>query len=189
MKILIASNNAHKVLEIQNLLPEGWEVLSFKDFPELSSPEENGITLAENAKIKAEYGFLNTGIPTLADDTGLFVDALEGRPGVHSARYAGPQGVDVDNVNLLLQELSGNENRSAFFITVLAWCIEGKVVYFEGKLSGNMDTQISGKQGFGYDPIFIPQGFEKSLANFSMEEKNSISHRKKALIAWLTAIN
>ncbi|MDO5027790.1 MAG: RdgB/HAM1 family non-canonical purine NTP pyrophosphatase [Bacillota bacterium] len=187
-KILLATNNSHKVDEISHILKDlGYEVLArdqvYKgDF----DVEENAPDLKGNALLKAQAlsNLVGSKYLVLADDTGLFVDALKGEPGVHSARYAGDQHNDEDNKKKLLQELKEvNEGaRTAAFITVLALVQEGKApVFIEGRLEGHIALEEKGSAGFGYDPLFIPKDYERSLGQMSPEEKNQISHRHKAL--------
>lgn len=188
-KILLATNNNHKVEEIKNILKDlGYEVLARDqvyngDF----DVDENADTLAGNALLKAQAlkDLVSDDYIVLADDTGLFVDALGGDPGVHSARYAGDQHDDEDNKKKLLEELKNVKegSRTARFITVLALVETGKApVFLEGRLEGKIDFEEHGSGGFGYDPLFIPEGYDISLGQMSADEKNHISHRHNALI-------
>lgn len=171
----------------QILEPLGIDLFSAYDYPELTEIEETGSTLKENALIKAKETFRITGVPSLADDSGLEVDALNLLPGVHSARYAGPDADDHKNVEKLLAELSSQQNpnnRKARFKCVLAYVDSGNVHYFEGVCEGNITTVRSGSSGFGYDPVFKPKGYDTTFAEMSADEKNRISHRGKALSAF-----
>lgn len=182
MKIILASGNLHKVEEIAAYLSDlGIEVLPLTAFlPEYIAPEESGDTLEENAKIKAQA--LQACLPeawVLADDSGLFVDALGGEPGVHSARYAGEDASDERNNAKLIHALVGKE-RSAAFRSVLCLMDDQGEHYFQGEIPGNILEQPRGKGGFGYDPYFLPSGQRETFAEMSMEDKNKISHRALA---------
>lgn len=182
-EILIATGNPGKLAEFEKLLaPIGIRILSVKDFPELPDPIEDGATLEANALIKAKSAYEHSGILSLSDDTGLEVDALSGAPGVLSARYSDPGATPEKNVQKLLSELSGIQNRKARFRTVLAlYPLGGHPKYFEGICTGIITEQTTGKQGFGYDPIFRPEGYNITFAEMSSEEKNQISHRGRAM--------
>jgi len=190
MKILIATENQNKAVELKGILPvalrgETVEYLTLKEFPGFIMPEENGATLEENAVIKARAAAAIAGLPALADDTGLEVDALNGAPGVKSARYAGADKDVTANNRKLLKELDGLplEKRTARFKTVACYAEPcGKVITAEGTIEGYIGFDYKGKNGFGYDPLFIVKGTEKTLAELSLEEKNKISHRKKAFV-------
>lgn len=182
MKYLLATFNPSKLKEIKSILPESIEVVCLSDIPGAEEPEENGDTLEANAKIKAEYGYRLTGLPTIADDTGLLVEALNGRPGVYSARYAGEPSNAERNMQKLLEELRSADNRNAEFRTVIALIQkDGNLMYFTGVLKGEIADAAQGTYGFGYDPVFIPEGDDRTLGAYSSEEKNRISHRAKAL--------
>ncbi len=190
-KLVLASRNKHKIGEMRELLlPLGIEVMSALDFPELQEVEEDQPTLDGNALKKARYVHEVTGLPSLSDDTGLEVDALNGAPGVFSARYAGENVTYQDNVSKLLSELEGKENRNAQFRTVMAF-IDGEIEHtFEGTVPGVITNQQKGLGGFGYDPIFLPEGFDKTFAELDPEDKNAISHRGRAIqkfVAFLSA--
>ncbi|TNE70013.1 RdgB/HAM1 family non-canonical purine NTP pyrophosphatase [bacterium] len=181
--LLLATKNKNKVFEFTELLkPLGIEVLCATDFPELPDVEEDGETFEENALKKARTLSIITGKPTLADDSGLLVDALNGAPGVYSARYAGEKASYAENVNKLIAELSslGEFPYSAHFKTVLCLVDGEQVNYFSGECHGEILSERKGEKGFGYDPVFIPNGFEQTFAEMSKEEKNAISHRAKA---------
>lgn len=181
MKIVFATNNLNKLAEIRQLMPEGIEVLSLKDINCLEELPETSDTLEDNAAQKAFYVYDNYGHNCFADDTGLEIDALEGRPGVYSARYAGPDCVAEDNMQKVLEELEGEFNRDAIFRTAISLVIDGKEFQFEGMVEGQIIPEKWGDEGFGYDPIFLADGYEKSFAQMSMEEKSAISHRGEAV--------
>lgn len=181
MKLLFATNNKHKLEEISALMPEKIELISLHQAGITGDIPETGSTLVENAIIKAEYGYKKTGLWCFADDTGLEVDALNGAPGVYSARYAGEGKNSHENVQLLLKNLQGIENRAARFKTVIALIYNGKTFLFEGVVNGRITDTPGGDGGFGYDPIFIPDGFNQTFAQMPLVEKNTISHRAKAV--------
>lgn len=198
-EIVLATRNPHKVIEIRAALSRlGGMVrlLHLGDFPGAPEVTEDGTTLEENAIKKARVLSQFTGLPALADDTGLMVAALDGEPGVCSSRYAGPQATYADNVRKLLRALAGVEmpRRRAEFRTVIAFVHDDSVHIAEGVCTGSIALAPAGKGGFGYDPVFIADATGKTLAEMSLEEKNQISHRgralqalRKVLIAWLSA--
>lgn len=185
MRIVFATNNLNKVKEVQNQLinTSGIELVTLKEIGFDKEIPEDFDTLEENALQKAKTIADICGLDVLADDTGLFVDALEGRPGVFSARYAGEDATDKENVQKLLAEMNGKEGRAAHFKTVfcLVSAKEG-VHYFTGVCHGEILQKQTGEDGFGYDPVFKPIGFEKSFAQMNKSEKNEISHRGKAMV-------
>lgn len=181
MKIVFATNNPNKLAEIRQLMPQGIEILSLKDINCLEELPETSDTLEDNAAQKAFYVFDNYGHNCFADDTGLEIDALDGRPGVYSARYAGPECKAEDNIQKILAEMEGEENRDASFRTIVSLVIDGKEFQFEGEVEGQIIPEKWGEKGFGYDPIFLADGHEKSFAQMSMEEKGAISHRGQAV--------
>jgi len=181
MQLIFASKNEHKVAEIRALLPAGWQLLSLNDMGEMSDIEETGETLEANALLKAQTIYSKTQLACFADDSGLEVDALHGKPGVHSARYAGPEKNDRKNGEKLLQELAGHTQRGAQFRTVIALVSASGTHYFEGAVKGNILHEFRGDMGFGYDPLFVPEGWDKTFAQVPMEVKNSVSHRALAL--------
>lgn len=196
MKIVFATNNQHKLQEIREILGDQFEILSLADIGCHEDIPETGNTLEANAHQKAEYVFDHYHIDCFADDTGLEVDALGGAPGVHSARYA--EGTDHNseaNMAKLLRELGDNDNRKARFRTVISLIqMEGgnpvcsREYQFEGVVEGRIDRKKHGSEGFGYDPVFIPEGYDKSFAELGEEIKNQISHRARAvkkLAEWL----
>ncbi len=181
MKICFATNNKNKVAEISALLPAEFEVLSLKAVGCHQELPENQETLAGNSLEKAQYLYDNYKINCFADDTGLEVEALDGAPGVYSARFAGEERSSEDNMQLLLEKLKNQENRKAQFRTVITLIIDGDIQQFEGIATGEISKKRSGEKGFGYDPIFIPEGFSKSFAEMTSTEKNRISHRGRAI--------
>ncbi len=181
MKLVFATNNKHKLEEVRSILGDRVEVLSLNDINCHDDIPETADTLQENALIKARYIYNKYGIDCFADDTGLEVDALNGEPGVYSARYAGEQHCSENNMNKLLQNLTGKTNRNAQFRTVIALIINGEEFLFNGIVKGTISKEKTGYSGFGYDPIFIPEGFNLSFAQMSSEQKNKISHRYRAV--------
>ncbi len=177
--IVVATTNAHKVEEYKRLLADQKiELKSLADFPGYPGVEENGSTFAENASIKALDACRYCDVPAFADDSGLEVTALNGRPGIHSSRYADS---DPERISRLLRELEGATDRSARFVCVIAIAINGEVIEtFEGEVRGRIIDAPRGNNGFGYDPIFVPEGMDRTFAELSSEEKNQISHRAAA---------
>ncbi|MBC1499898.1 XTP/dITP diphosphatase [Listeria weihenstephanensis] len=184
-KLVIATNNIGKAKEFEKLFgAHGIEILTLADFPEIGEIEETGTTFAENAALKAETVSKQIGQVVIGDDSGLIVDALDGAPGIYSARYAGNQHNDADNNKKLLQELSGvpNDARQAKFHCTLAIAIPDQTTqFFSGECEGSILTAPQGENGFGYDPLFYVAEFDKSMAEIAPEQKNKISHRAKAL--------
>lgn len=184
--ILLASANPHKIEELRQILEKyGIELKSTRDFPVGKEVEEDQPTLEGNALKKARYWHRLTGLPALADDTGLEVEALNGAPGVYSARYAGENGTYKQNVEKLLRELGGSRNRQSQFRTVIAYVNGGREHCFEGVCKGEITTEPKGEKGFGYDPVFCPEGYRKTFAELDAAEKNRISHRGRALQKFL----
>lgn len=181
MKLLFASSNQHKIEEIKSILPEGFELLSLKDLDFEGEIPETSDTIEGNALQKANYLSEKLSIPCFADDTGLIIPSLNNEPGVYSARYAGPQRNADDNMNLVLQKLENQSDRSAFFLTVIALNLNGENFLFEGKVDGKIISEKRGEMGFGYDPIFIPTESDKTFAEMNSEKKNKISHRSRAV--------
>lgn len=182
--IVLASRNKHKIEELKyTLAPLGISLKSTYDFPDLEEVEEDQNTLEGNALKKAQYVFDETGFPALSDDTGLEVDALDGRPGVYSARYAGESASYQENTQKLLNELSdvGQNGRSAQFRTVVALVTDAETHTFEGICRGEILKESRGDKGFGYDPVFRPEGYKETFAELDSEIKNTISHRAKAI--------
>jgi XTP/dITP diphosphohydrolase len=179
--LVFATHNDHKTAEIKKLMPEWVEVKSLNEIGYGKEIPETGTTLEQNALQKAWHVFSKLGYDCFADDTGLEVEALFGAPGVYSARYAGPEVTYEDNTNLLLKNLEKEENRKARFRTVIYLIFNGKKWLFEGVVDGTIIKERRGDGGFGYDPVFLPDGYDKTFAEMSMEEKNGISHRGRAI--------
>ena len=182
MKIVFATNNKHKLEEIKDILGKDFEIVSLAEIGCHEDIPETGLTLEENARQKSTYIVEHYNHDCFADDTGLEVDALNGEPGVHSARYA--EGTDHDseaNMRKLLSKMANVKERTARFRTVISLIINGVEHQFEGRVEGRIATEKHGKEGFGYDPIFIPEGYDKSFAELGEEVKNQISHRARAV--------
>ena len=177
MQLVFASNNSNKIAEIQALVPKSIEILSLKDIGCTEEIPETAETIEGNAILKANYVSEKYGYDCFADDTGLEVEALNGAPGVYSARYAGEQKDANDNMDKLLSELKDESNRKANFKTVIALNLNGKQNLFTGIINGKIIEEKIGTNGFGYDPIFVADGFDKTFAELSMKEKSTISHR------------
>ncbi|AOW19423.1 non-canonical purine NTP diphosphatase [Urechidicola croceus] len=189
MKIVFATNNANKLEEVKAMLPS-YEIVGLKDIGCFEDIPETADTLEGNAKIKADYITTHYGLDCFADDTGLEVEALNGAPGVYSARYAGEPSNAEKNIEKLLIELKNEYNRNAQFTTVIVLNLKGIQYIFKGMCEGEILTQKHGKKGFGYDPVFKPNGYITSFAQMTMDEKGAISHRGKAvkkLIAFLNS--
>ena len=180
MKLVFATNNKHKLEEVRAIVGDRVEILSLNDINCHDDIPETADTLQGNALIKARHIYEKYGMDCFADDTGLEVDALNGEPGVYSARYAGDECDSEANMLKLLDKLTGKSNRSAQFRTVIALIINGEEKLFNGIVKGTITEEKMGNSGFGYDPIFIPEGFSESFAQMSSEMKNSISHRYRA---------
>lgn len=184
MKIFFASHNLDKKKEIEYILSsQKILVLYINDYPDYPEVEETGTTLAMNAELKAIAGFEHTGLPSFAEDTGLEVDFLNGEPGIYAARYAGENATYSDNCKKLLDKLNGvhKENRKARFKTVLSFITKDGIKNFKGECRGLITKTASGENGFGYDPIFMPEGYNQTFAQLSKEIKNQISHRAIAV--------
>lgn len=180
-EFIFATNNKHKLSEIQSLAENSFELKSLADMNCFEDIPETADTLEGNALLKAEFVYNRFGKSCFADDTGLEVEALNGQPGVYSARYAGNNHDFEANIDKLLVELAGKTNRKARFRTVIALIINNKALYFEGIVDGVITTERKGEKGFGYDPVFLPEGFDKTFAEMTLEEKNAISHRARAV--------
>lgn len=195
MEIIFATGNQHKVVEAQKALGDSFALIMPKELGLTEEIPEDGDTLEKNAIQKAEYLWNKFGKNCFADDTGLEVDALGGAPGVYTARYAGPGKGSDANMEKLLAELSaveareGNISRTARFRTVVALILNGELKTFEGVMEGEIARARSGSEGFGYDPVFIPQGYDCTIAEISLDEKNAISHRGKAMRALAEYLN
>ncbi len=181
MKIVFATNNAHKLSEVAQVVGEKFDLVTLRECGITEDIPENEPTLEGNALAKARYVYSRTGLNCFADDTGLEVDALGGEPGVRSARYATDGHDDEANKRLLLERMQGVENRAAQFRTAVALIFDGKEYLFEGIVRGDIATEEHGEGGFGYDPLFFPEGGEKTFAEMSAEAKNEISHRGRAV--------
>jgi len=180
VELVFATNNAHKLSEVRAIVGTRFSIISLKELGCFDEIPETGVTLTENALQKAKYIHDKFQCNCFADDTGLEIEALDGRPGVYSARYAGEHCSFQDNIQKVLQELQDATDRKACFKTVIALILEGKNYFFEGKIYGEIIKEKRGAQGFGYDPIFRPLGYEKTFAEMTEVEKNSISHRALA---------
>ncbi|QYS88671.1 non-canonical purine NTP diphosphatase [Flavobacterium davisii] len=189
MKIVFASNNQNKIKEIQKLIPNSIEILSLKDINCLDDIPETATTIEGNARLKANYVTEKYGYPCFADDSGLEVEVLNGEPCVFSARYAGEEKDDQKNIKKLLNVLSCELNRKANFKTVIALNLEGEQYLFTGTVEGIITLEQKGSNGFGYDPIFIPDGHEITFAEMTLEDKSKISHRAKAVNQLIMFIN
>ena len=181
MKLVFATHNKNKFEEVKKLLPDYIDLVSLTAIGCFDEINETGKTLEENARIKADYVTKNYGLSCFADDTGLLVDVLNGEPGVYSARYAGNQKNADDNMNKLLLALENSNERTARFKTIISLNINKENHLFEGTVEGEITKEKHGTQGFGYDPIFRPIGFEQTFAELSLETKNKIGHRGKAV--------
>lgn len=185
-RIILATQNRHKIEEFQAVLPAGWDVRSAFEEGIRGELPEDGRTLEDNATQKALFLWSHVQVPSLADDSGLEVDALFGEPGVDSAIYAGPERSDSENRNKLLLLMDGKVNRMARFRTVLAWATVAGVQLFEGVVNGQITLKERGTNGFGYDSVFVPDGGDgRTFAEMSPEEKIALSHRSSAVQAWL----
>ncbi|GAB4280898.1 MAG: non-canonical purine NTP diphosphatase [Marinilabiliales bacterium] len=190
--LIFVSHNINKIKEIKNILPEKFELISLSEAGYAHEIPETGNTLEENALIKARTVYKEINSNCFADDTGLEVKALNNLPGVFSARYAGPQCNSEDNIDKLLQELQHHNDKSARFRTVIALIYDNNEFLFEGIVNGKIIHERRGNNGFGYDPVFVPDGYTKTFAEMSLNEKNIISHRARAfnkLISFLTRIS
>ncbi len=180
-RIVFATNNLHKLLEVRALIGNIFEIVSLRDIGFYGDIPETGATLAENASQKSHFIFERYGLNCFADDTGLEVDALDGAPGVYSARYAGEHASYEENVSKLLDALADEKDRRACFKTIVSLILDGKEFQFEGRVDGLILEQRAGNSGFGYDSVFLPDGYTESFAEISPELKNRISHRGKAM--------
>jgi XTP/dITP diphosphohydrolase len=189
MKIVFATNNPNKLAEIKALVPDSIEIISLKEIGCYDELPETRDTLEGNALQKAEYVVNKYQIPCFSDDTGLLVDALNGEPGVYSARYAGLENSSEKNMNKLLKNLEGQTNRSASFETVVALILNGQNHIFKGSVVGEITVEKQGLDGFGYDPIFIPENGKLTFAEMSKEAKGKISHRGRAVRKLITFLS
>jgi len=182
VELLICTNNLHKLEEIRSYIGPNYNLKSFRDLVDFEAPEETSLTFAGNALLKAQAGYKKTGLISIADDSGLEVVSLGGKPGVFSARYAGETATDSDNNEKLLQELKGISNRQARFVSALALVGSQKIIVVMGTVNGAILEEPRGDHGFGYDPLFFLPEKGKTMAELSLEEKNQISHRGRALV-------
>ncbi len=189
MKLVFATNNKHKLEEISKMAVEHIQIVSLSEIGCFDEIPETGNTLQENALQKSQYIFDKYGLNCFADDTGLEIEALNGAPGVITARFAGENCTPKDNIEKTLSVMQGIENRKACFRTIISFILNGKEYQFEGRVDGEIATEIMGEGGFGYDPIFIPEGYETSFAQMPLDEKNKISHRGRATAKFLEFIN
>lgn len=180
MRLIFATHNQHKASEIQKMVSDPFEIITLKDIGFFEDIPETGTTIQSNANLKARFVHEHFGYNCFADDTGLEVEALGGEPGVHSARYAGTDKNDDANMNKLLERLGKNTLRKARFVTCICLFWNDEMFLFEGELKGVITYEKSGTNGFGYDPIFMPDGYDITLAQMDMATKNEISHRGKA---------
>lgn len=180
-KLVFATSNAHKVREVKEILGNEYEIVSLKDIGCHEDIPETSPDFAGNALQKARYVKTHYDLDCFAEDTGLVVDALDGAPGVMTARYSGPERDPIANMDLVISQLEGKTDRSARFTTAIALLLEGEEYIFEGKVEGSIRKNRSGEGGFGYDPIFEPQGYSITFAEMDATEKNKISHRGRAI--------
>ncbi len=188
MELVFATNNLHKLEEAQQIIGSQFYLKSLSDIGCIDDIPETGTTFKENASQKSQYIFERYRLSCFADDSGLQVDALHGEPGVYSARYSGTRDSE-QNLSLVLEKLGNNNHRSARFITVISLILNGKEYFFEGIVEGHIAHQPLGKQGFGYDPIFIPKGYDTTFAELDVLEKNRMSHRAKAMQRLIEFLN
>lgn len=181
MEICLASNNQHKIEELKQLLGNEFIVNTLNDIGCFEDIEETGTTFEENSKIKSDFVYNNFHINCISDDSGLEIDALDGRPGVYSARYSGVHGDHEANITKVLTEMQGVEKRTARFRTVISLNLDGETTQFEGVVEGSINHKPTGTDGFGYDPIFVPLGYETTFAQMASHQKNLISHRAVAI--------
>ena len=180
--IWFASHNTHKIQELESLLnPMGWNIRGIGEAGLQDEIDETGLDLKENARIKAEFAFARLNETCISDDSGLEVDALNGRPGVHSARFAGQPPDSTKNINLLLSNMQGQVNRKAQLRTIICLMWANTAYFFEGSVAGQITLEPRGAGGFGYDPIFMPNGYHETFAEMPSELKNCISHRARAV--------
>lgn len=188
MELVFATNNAHKLEEVQQMFGDKFVLKSLADIGCDDDIPETGVTFQENAKQKTDYLFQKYSIDCFGDDSGLEIDALNGEPGVYSARYSGSRDMEK-NIDLVLEKLQGQEDRKARFKTVISLFLQGEQYFFEGTVEGRIIAGRTGTAGFGYDPIFIPDGYDQTFAEMSLEEKNKISHRSKAVSKLVEFLN
>jgi XTP/dITP diphosphohydrolase len=183
--ICVASNNTHKIEELKQMLGAQFDLKTMAEIGCHDEIEEYGTTFQQNSQIKADYIFQKYALNVIADDSGLEVEYLDNKPGVYSARYAGEPTNHAANIQKLLQELEDATNRNAAFKTVITLILDGNTYFFEGEIKGSITKELKGEGGFGYDPVFVPEGFEKTFAELGSEIKNSVSHRGRAIAKML----
>ncbi len=181
IQICLATNNQHKIVELQQMLGNTFDLKTLNEIGCFEEIEETGTTFEENSKIKADYIFNKYGLNIIADDSGLEVEALNNEPGVFSARYGGLPSNHENNITKLLLNLGDSKNRNARFRTVITLIFEGSTYFFEGEINGSILNKKRGNEGFGYDPIFVPEGFTETFAEMDSIQKNKISHRGIAI--------
>lgn len=179
MKLVFATNNPHKIQEVNAVLGGSFEIIGLKDIGCTEELPETHETIRENAQEKAQYVYQHYQVDCFSEDSGLEIDALNGEPGVHTAHYSGSRDADA-NIQLVLDKMAGKTDRSARFRTVIALILNGREYLFEGTVDGSILNEKRGEGGFGYDPIFVPKGYEHSFAEMASDIKNQISHRAKA---------
>jgi XTP/dITP diphosphohydrolase len=189
MQLVFATNNRHKLEEVATKIKGEFKLLTLNDIGCTDDIEETGTTFKENASIKSHYIYQKYKLNCFGDDSGLEIDALNGEPGVYSARYAGEHGNHAANISKVLQNLTGETNRKARFRTVISLIWNGEEHFFDGTVEGQIRTATSGTAGFGYDPIFEPDGYNITFAEMSLEQKNSISHRARAMDQLISFLN
>lgn len=189
LKLVVASGNSSKLTEIRQMVPQSFEIVSMKELGFSGDIPETADSFTGNALIKARFISQKFKVDSLADDSGLEVEALGGRPGVFSARFAGPGSTDQQNIDLLMAEMEGVTNRRARFVAVLALVLGGKEYLFEGFVNGTIALKQEGNSGFGYDPVFVPDGYSQSFGVLSSEIKNSLSHRRMAMDKLVAFLN
>ena len=180
MKLCFATNNQHKLEEVQALLGDSFTLTTLKEIGCEEEIPETHDTIPENSHEKAEFVWTHYGVNCFADDSGLEIDALDGEPGVHSAYYAGPQRSADDNMDLVLEKMAGKDNFNARFVAVITLVLDGKYYQFDGEIKGKIVMEKRGTYGFGYNPIFVPEGHDRTFAEMSMDEKGGLSHRARA---------
>ncbi|MBK6642595.1 MAG: RdgB/HAM1 family non-canonical purine NTP pyrophosphatase [Bacteroidetes bacterium] len=188
-KLVVASGNSSKLTEIRQMMPQSFEIVSMKELGFTGDIPETADTFAGNALLKARFISNKFLVNSLADDSGLEVEALSGRPGVYSARFAGPGSSAQQNIDRLMAEMEGVINRKARFVAVLALVLEGQEFLFEGFVNGTISQQQAGNSGFGYDPVFIPEGYSQTFAMLSPDLKNRLSHRRMAIDKLVAFLN
>ncbi len=189
MEFLLASHNLNKLKELESIFPQNFSLKGLNDINDNDEIQETGLTLSENALIKARVIFDKHGGNIISDDTGLEIEALKGAPGVMSARYAGDDGNSLNNMEKVLSQMKNISNRKAAFKTVIALILDEKEHLFEGIINGNISETMHGSGGFGYDPIFVPEGYSHTFAEMTLEMKNKISHRAKAINSLVEFLN